>query len=516
MSRRGFMEGALALGMTVAGASAFTVAVEAATPKKGGTARIGVGGASTTDSLDPATFISIFTQMGIWGGVHNSLCEVDANGDIIGELAEGFEASPDARTWVFGLRKGVEFHNGKTVTTDDVIASIEHHRGDDSKSAVKPQLAAIEELRAADAHTLIVRLNAGNADFPYLMNDYHLPILPSKDGSILWQDGVGAGAYVLKHVDWGVRLELERNPNYWKGDSRGHFAEVLLLSIADASARQNALVGDQLDAINRVDLKTARLLGRNPNVVIHSIPGNQHYTIPMNTTLAPFDNNDVRLALKYAVNREEMVDKILHGHGAPANDHPIGQGQKYFARDLEQRHYDPDRARIHLKKAGLNRLKVELSAANTAFAGAIDAAQLYQASARQAGISIVVRREADDGYWVNTWMKKPWTMSYWGGRPTEDWMFTVAYAAGGTWNESHWSNDRFMQLLVAARAELNQTRRAEMYAEMQMLVRDEGGSVIPMYANNVDARSNRIATPARVAGNWDMDGWKALERWWFA
>ena len=516
LSRRGFMEGALALGMTLAGATAFSEQVEASKPRKGGTARFGLGGASTTDTLDPATFISIFTQVGIYGGVNNALTEVDVGGDIIGELAESFEASPDAKTWTFKIRKGVEFHNGKTVTADDAIASIQHHRGEDSKSAVKPLLADITEMTASDASTLVIKLANGNADFPFVMNDYHIPILPSKDGKLMWQDGVGAGPYSLHKVDWGVRMELKRNPNYWKGDARGHFDEIVLLGIADATARQNALVGGELDVINRVDLKTAHLLARNPGVKIHSIPGNQHYTIPMNTTVAPFDNNDVRLALKFAINREEMVQKILSGHGLPANDHPIGHGQKYFARDLEQRTYDPDKARFHLKKAGLNNLKVQLHTADTAFAGATNAAQLYQASARAAGINIHVIREADDGYWVNTWMKKPWSMSYWGGRPTEDWMFTVAYAKGGSWNETFWSNDAFMKLLVEARAELDSAKRAVMYAEMQRLVRDEGGAVIPMYANNVDARSTRIATPEEIAGNWDLDGWKALERWWLA
>jgi peptide/nickel transport system substrate-binding protein len=321
---------------------------------------------------------------------------------------------------------------------------------------------------------------------------------------------------VLGDHDWGVRMELKRNPNYWKGDSRAHFDEALLLGIADASARQNALVSGEIDAMNRVDLKTSHLLGRDPNVIIDDITGNQHYTIPMNSTVAPFDNKDVRLALKYAIDREDLVKKILNGHGAPANDHPIGPGQKYFNRDLEQRKYDPDKAKFHLKKAGMENLKVDLHAANTAFAGAIDTAVLYQAAAKAAGIDINVIREADDGYWVNVWMKKPWSMSYWGGRPTEDWMFTVGYAAGGAWNESFWSNDRFMELLVAARAELDRAKRAEMYGEMQQLVRDDGGSVIPMYANNVDARSKKVAHMGKLASNWELDGWKCLDRWWFA
>ncbi len=516
ISRRGFMEGALALGMTVAGATGFMSKVEAATPKRGGTFKLGLGGASTTDSLDPATFISTFTQIGLNFGVHNNLTEVNADGEVIPELAESFEASRDAKTWTFRLRKGVEYHNGKSLEADDVIASIQHHRGEKSKSAAKPLLKDITSIEAPDKHTVVVKLANGNADFPFVMNDYHIPILPSKDGKIDWQAGVGAGAYILGDHDWGVRMELKRNPNYWKGDKRAHFDEAVLLGLSDSAARQNALITGEVHAINRVDLKTAHLLGRNPGVVIDDITGNQHYTIPMNTTLAPFDNNEVRLALKHAIDREALVKKILSGHGSPANDHPIGPGQRFFNKELAQRTYDPDKAKFHLKKAGLENLKVDLHSANTAFAGAVDAAVLYQAAAKGAGIEINVVRSADDGYWTNVWMKQPWSMSYWGGRPTEDWMFTVGYAAGGAWNESFWSNDRFMKLLIEARAELDEDKRRTMYYEMQQIVRDDGGSVIPMYANNVDARSKKIAHGGKLASNWELDGWKCLERWWFA
>lgn len=516
LNRRQFMEGALAMGMTVAAASAFTSEVAAATPKKGGTFRMGLGGASTTDTLDPATFISTFTQIGLNYGIHNNLVEVDADGNAIPELAESFEASADAKTWIFKIRKGVEFHDGRSLEAKDAVASVQHHMAEGSKSAAKPLLADVESITAEDKHTMVVKLANGNADFPYIMNDYHIPVVPEKDGKIDWEAAVGAGGYVMQKYDWGVRIELNRNPNYWKGDARAHFDAVELLGIADSTARHNAILTGQVDAINRVDTSIIDLLKRNPNIEIDNVTGNQHYTIPMNTTIAPFDNLDVRLALKHAINREELVAKILNGFGAPANDHPIGPGQKYFAKDLEQRTYDPDKAKFHLKQAGMDSLDVDLSAADTAFNGAVNAAVIYQAAAKKAGININVVRESDDGYWSNVWMQKPWTMSYWGGRPTADWMFTVGYAAGGSWNESFWSNDRFMELLLAARAELDEAKRGAMYAEMQQICRDDGGALIPMYANNVDARSKKVAHMGKLASNWELDGWKCLDRWWFA
>jgi peptide/nickel transport system substrate-binding protein len=238
--------------------------------------------------------------------------------------------------------------------------------------------------------------------------------------------------------------------------------------------------------------------------------------MPMNTTLAPFDNNDVRMAIKHAIDREAMVRTILHGHGKVANDHPIAPANRYYAADIEQRAYDPDKARYYLKQAGLDTLEVSLHTANTAFAGAVDAAVLYAEQAAKCGIKINVVREPDDGFWTNTWMKKPWTTSYWGGRPTEDWMFSVGYDANSSWNETYWKNDRFMELLLAARSELDEGKRRTMYHDMQLIVRDEGGAVVPMYANYVDARSSKVAHDEVVASNWELDGWKCLERWWLA
>jgi peptide/nickel transport system substrate-binding protein len=198
------------------------------------------------------------------------------------------------------------------------------------------------------------------------------------------------------------------------------------------------------------------------------------------------------------------------------NDHPIGRSNRFHAGELEQRTYDPDKARFHLKNAGLSSLKVDLSAADAAFPGAVDAAVLYREHAAKPGIEINVVREPNDGYWSNVWLKKPWCAVYWGGRPTEDWMFSTAYAAGAPWNDTFWEHERFNQLLVAARAELKEVKRREMYVEMQRLVRDEGGVVVPMFANYVFAMANKVQHDESMGADKDLDGTKGMERWWFA
>ena len=515
ISRREFMGRAVALGATVSMAATMASQAAKAAPKEGGRFRIGYGHGSTTDSLDPATYENDFTVT-LGFGLHNHLTEISNTGDLIPELAESWDPSDDAAQWTFKIRKGIEFHKGKTLDANDVVASINHHRGEDSVSAAKTIVDAITDIRADGKDTVVVSLDAGNADFPSIASDPHLAIKPANaDGSIDWQSGVGTGGYVLQNFEPGVSVSATRNPDYWK-EGRAHFDAIEMISITDVAARTNALTTGEIDMMDRCDIKTLSMLERNADVRIEETTGCAHYTIPMRTDTPPFDNNDVRLALKYAVDREALLRSAVRGHGVVGNDHPISTANRYHASELPQRTYDIDKAKFHLKKAGLSSLTVDLSAADAAFGGAVDAAVLYKEHAAPAGITINVIREPNDGYWSAVWMTKPWCMCYWGGRPAGDWMFSMAYAAGASWNDTFWEHDRFNTLLVEARSELNETKRSEMDVEMQRIVSDQGGVVVPMFNNYVFAMRTNVQHDETMAANWAQDGQKVMERWWFA
>ena len=179
------------------------------------------------------------------------------------------------------------------------------------------------------------------------------------------------------------------------------------------------------------------------------ITGYGHQIYVMNVTAKPFDDVNVRLAIKHSLDRQDIIDKVFHGHGTAGNDNPIAPTVK-FAVDPQPRHiYDPEMAKSLLKKAGLESLAFDLSVADAAFTGAVDSALLWKEKAKACDIDINVIREPDDGYWDNVWLKKPFVASYWAGRPTCDWMFTTAYAADAAWNDTFWKNPRFNELLVA-------------------------------------------------------------------
>ncbi len=426
------MERAAALGVSSALATSLAGRAFAATPKKGGDLKLGIDSAGATDSLDPATYTANYMQtVGYqWG---NPLVELDEHNKTIPELAESWEPNADATQWVFKLRKGVQFSNGKEMTPKDVIYSIDHHRGADSKSGAQGYLQVIKDLKASGPNELTVVLDAGNADLPYIMSDYHLLIVPEGTD---FNKPVGTGPYTIESFQPGVRTLAKRNPNYWK-EGRGHADSVETLAINDLTARTSALQTGAVHFINRLDPKTVDLLKRMPHMQVFDVPSAGHYTFPMRCDTAPFDNKDLRLALKYGIDREDLVKKILRGYGKIGNDQPVPTFDPFYAADIPQRPYDPDQAKAHFAKSGVSG-PITLSIADAAFTGAVDAATLYKEHLAKAGITLNVQREPADGYWSNVWLVKPFCGSYWGGRPTADLMMSVAYQSDAAWNESFW------------------------------------------------------------------------------
>ncbi len=513
LSRRDFIKQATGLGLAAAIPNAILIEeAKANAPKVGGRLRQGLSGGNTADTLFGVLGHGDCHQVNVQWQLLNNLTEVTGTGEIAGDLAESWEASPDAVTWTFKLRKGVEFHNGKTFDSADVVHSINVHRGEDSRSVGKALVQDIVDIKADGKDTVVFTLATGNADFPFTLSANPFPIAPAGSMDKEWMDGIGTGPYTL--VDWvpGVRAFTKRNPNYYKDGP--YFDEVESLSITDIVARMNAIRTGTVDVVDKPDLKTLALLEKVEGINIQEIAGNVFYTFPMLVDQPPFDNNDIRLAMKYCVDRETMLQTVLNGHGYLGNDHPVSKSQRYFNEDLPQRKYDPDKAKFHLKQAGLESFDIDLYATDI-YAGGLDAAVLFQERAAAGGININVKREPTDGYFINVWNKVPICVSFWSGRPTEDLMLTLAFSKDSSWNETHWNHDKFEELLIAARAELDQTKRKQLYGEIQQIISDEGGMIAPVFANVINVVSDKIGTPEHISSIFSVDGYRNTERWWF-
>ena len=513
ISRRSFMNYSMAAGMTASAATGLWGTSAKATPSRGGTFRLGMHDGNTSDTHDPGTYVT-FSMIQVAHTFRSYLTLIESNGSLGPDVASEWNATPDAKEWTFKLNDRATFHSGSKVTANDVIASMNHHRGDDSTSAAKALLADVVDLVDNGDHSVTFKLASGNADLPWLMTDYHLPIVPAnEDGTANWQSGDGCGPYKMVNAEFGVSYKLVRHED-WHLDG-AYFDDCELIVLNDPNARQTALVTGDVDAVTQLELKTLALLQRDPKIEIDNVPSAAAITMPMLIDQAPFDNVDVRNALKMSVNREELIEKIAFGAATIGNDFHHSPAMPYWPDDIEQRGYDPDQAKSLLKKAGAEGLSVNLSVADSVYSGAVDMCVLYAEQAKAAGININVIREPNDGYYSDVWLKKPWCAVQWGARPTPDVMYSLAYKDDAAWNESHWKNPRFNELLRAAKAELDDTKRAGMYREMAMLARDDGGTVIPFFPNFVYARRTNVKHSGSLAPSWQMDGARAASRWWF-
>jgi peptide/nickel transport system substrate-binding protein len=511
ISRREFMGRAAALGasgLAISTLLASADALAADTPKSGGVLKLGLAGGSTTDSLDFRTTtdsMMIDSNHGIW----NCLAKWDQDGRPHPELAESWEGANGAKDWIVKLRKGVTFSNGKEFTADDAIYSLNLHRGD-TKSGGATSVKSVTDIKKLDDHQIQISLSAADSDFPYGLTDYHLMMVP--DGFKDWAKPVGTGPFVVENFDPGVRLRLKKARPYWK-EGKGLLDGVDVTVINDSSARLNALISGQMDAINRVDHKAVALLSKSPRIEVVRAPGGWFSVLAMQVDKAPYDNPDLRMALMLATDREQMLKALFSGYGTPGNDHPIPPTDPYFNKELAQRKNDPDKAAFHFKKAGLSDPKIVLQASDAAFNGAVDQATLLQASAAKAGIKIDVKKEPADGYFDNVWLKAPFVSSYWAGRPAATQMLAVAFEAGAPWNETHWNDAPFEKLLADARAETDEAKRKPYIWEMQAILNGRGGALIPVFRDFLDAHNQKVGghTPH---GGYDMNnGWIMEDAW---
>ncbi len=490
ISRREFLGRAAALGVVPAVAGTMlSKAVMAQGPQKGGTLKLGMATGATTDAMDPALWTNQvpYTFGKCWGETLVVTSPVD--GSPVPVLAESWSASDDALSWQFKVRQGVTFHDGKELTADDVVATIRRHSDENSQSGALGLLGDIESVEADGKHSFVVKLKAPDADLPLVISDYHMVIQPN-GGLDNPTAGIGTGPYKVEVAEQGVRLVGVKHEGYWSQEV-GHVDAVEILVINDATARMSALQSGQVHIINRIDPKSVGFLERAGEIVIENTAGKGHYTFPMHADTDPFTNYDLRMALKLAVDREQMVKQILLGYGTAGNDFPINEAYELFPEGIEQRQFDPDKAKFHYEKSGHSG-PVVFRTSDVAFPGAIDAAVLYQQSAAKAGIQIEVIREPGDGYWSNVWNTQPFSASYWSGRPTQALMYATAYVSSADWNESAWRRPEFDALHAQVRAELDEAKRKELYREMALMVRDDGGLILPMFNDFIDARSKQV------------------------
>ncbi|MGR3635969.1 MAG: ABC transporter substrate-binding protein [Shimia sp.] len=492
ISRRSLLTSGAAAGVLAASGLAL-----AAVPKTGGTLRAVLPGASIGDTWDARTHSELFMMAASHGAVFDCLTEIGPDGALRGELAQSWDASPDARVWTFDLRRDVTFHNGKAFGADDVLETFALHEAD-SGSPAAPLLAGVQDIRKLTDHQVQFELTAPNADFPYLLSDYHLVIYPAGYVELAMIGGIGTGLYRVASFEPGVAFRATRVDGHYK-DGKAGFFDSLEFYAASSSEGLSLLQTGATDAVGQISASDAAQLADWTGVRLQKTTGNAHValSVPMNGD----DGLNLRQALQHGVDRRALLDDVLLGHGDIGRDTPVGPANQYFATKLDAPAFDPDLARHYLKASGVDRLDLALSQHLPTPASELGAAISNQIGAL--GLPVQLGKTSA-GLHASA------------GRATEDWALSTYLTAGAPWNTSNWTHPMFEDLLLSARAELDSAKRRVVYEDIQRLLQTEGALTVPVFADHLQAVSDRVATPSAIGRHWAMDNARFAERWWRA
>lgn len=488
-NRREVMGWLMAAGATAAASGTiFGTAKDAwaATPKRGGRLILAEGQTGPNDTLDPIAFTSSIDYCR--GRMfYGSLTQLTKNLGYEPELAEEVLSNDDATQWTFKIRKGIEFHDGKTLTADDVVYTLNRHTAEGTTSNANAMVAMVKEWKKVNDYEVKAILESPNADLPIALGTFHFKIV--QDGTEDFSTAVGTGPYKVKEFKPGVRSIGTPFENYWTDG--GYLDEIEMIGIADPVARLNAFLSGDIDVMAGLRPKAIPKVEETPGKEVWSLESSAYVNLAFRMDMQPSGNLDLIMATKYLMDRERLVKGVMKGQASLGNDHPIGPAYFDHCPDIPQRTLDPDKAAFHFQKSGIGSTPVPIIVAEVQ-AGAVEQGTFLQREARKIGMNIDLQKVTTDGYWGAVWLKAPICAVSWNMRPTANIMMSIAFKSDANWNETYHQDPEFDKILVEVRGVTDPDKRREMYCTLQEKIHNENGSVIPMYRNYVDARASHV------------------------
>ncbi len=495
-SRRKALQGAAVLGAAVtfgpllascgsspSGSTSASPAV-GSSPVKGGDLLIGVGQGSAKDTLDAHLSISepdIARQFELYEGLQSR----DKDYKVINALAEEVTTSADARVWTARLRTGLEFHNGKPVTADDVIFSFNRIMNPKKPGGGIEMLKGLTPagLKKIDERTVQFTLARPNAIFDSGLSYYQNTIVPVDYDP---NKPIGTGAF--KFTSWrpGIDSDFARFDNYW--GQVAYVDTLKTISFPDDTARYNALTSGDVHMISNLPGAQVPTVKADSGLGVLNSPSGGWLPITMRVDVAPFNDVRVRQAMRLVVDRPQMLQVALNDLGTIGND-MYAPLDPVYASDLPQRVQDLEKAKSLLKQAGQSDLTVELVALSS-YVGLVEAAQVLREQAKQIGVTIKVRVMDESGFWAN-YLNWPFSEDWW---YTRDYLpqTTMSTLPKSLYNETHWADPEFTKLVTEAIATADFSKRKELCHAAQVIEYDNGGYLIWGLKNQVDAFARQV------------------------
>ena len=454
----------------------------AVTGKPGGTLHVAVIG-STADVVDAhigtantGTSAQYAFQM------YDGLTQFDHNYIPQLSMAEEFSIAPDGMSWTARLKKGLEFHNGKSVTADDVIFSIQRIINPKNGASDAVQLASIDPNGFKKLDNLTVKIGLLYPDTSLFdgFAKYASGIVPVGYDP---KSPVGSGPFKFVSFNPLQRTVLTRFDNFWRTDSKGQRLPYLdgieYVAFTDQTAIGNAVASSAVDGAAGMAPAQYQLAQANPNMNVLVPQGYGYTTITMRVDQGPFKDVRVRQAMKMMLNRAQFVTEVYAGKAIAANDIPAGQDPLY-AHNIPQSTQDVEQAKSLLKAAGASNLRATMIAyPETAYIE--PQAQVFAQQAKAAGVSIAIQNIDPSTFYAKDFLSVDLSLDFYFTATlweAVDYEFNTLKAP---YNETHWSPPDFVAKIKQARGTLDPTKQKQLCAEFQQEMKTNDGVIITAF-----------------------------------
>ena len=465
----------------------------AGTPKAGGTLRVAASAGSSKEDLDIHAPALTMPSMAMRFNVYDSLLEKDPSGALGMALAEEVVPNAAATEFTVKLKSGLMFHDGKSVTADDVVFSFQRIMDPKNPGLAAPQLLGLtmDGIKKVDDLTVTFVLETANAIFPEALSAYSCGIVPTgydpKGGS----GAIGTGPFKVQDFIPGQKGVFAKNADYWRADGGPYVDTLEIIEFADSTAQLNALLGGAADYCQMVT-GAQRKVAEDAGMALLEAKTGSWIPFTMRTDVKPFSDVKVRQAFRLMVDREQMIAQAADGMQWLGNDMyaPFDPG---YPADLPQRVQDLEQAKSLLKQAGYdNNLTIELTTSTSVSSGAPAAATVFAQQAKGAGVTVKVNNVTGDVFWGDEYLKYPFAMDNWGARGY------LAQAGMGTmpkafYNETHWDHPEWLSIVEEAYKTVDDAKRNELITQASTIEYNEGGYIIYAFDKQVDAFSKKVA-----------------------
>ncbi len=494
VTRREFLRMATLLGVSAASARYFVDGPAAlAAPvrqeiKRGGTMTI----ATRVQRVDHPARFSWIEAANQFRQVCEYLTRIDWDNVTEPWLLEKWEANESVDEWTLFVRQGIKFNDGSDFTADDVIFNFEQWLDEDVGSSMLSVLAYLStsNIERVDDYTVKLYLDSPQIGVPEHLFHYPALIMPKIFEGDLTRQPIGTGPFKLDEYIETERAVFSRREDYWRmgadGDPLPYLDKLIFVDLGEEeSARIAALQSGQVDNIYNPGADIWQAVKDLPGIGVYSAPTAQTFHIRMRVDQPPFDQVEVRQALKKCIDRQKMLDLAWFGQGVLGHDTAIAPVHpEYCPKDIPE--YDPEGAKALLEAAGYpDGIEVELSTQNARAEPAM--AQALKESAAAGGFDIKLNIMPSSNYW-DVWTEVPLGITIWAHRPLGVQVPRLAFTADadgnpGPWNETRWVDDEYIALLAEAEGTLDVEARRELACQMEAIAAERGGHGIGFFTS---------------------------------